>query len=114
MNVEPGVIMTNIFENSKPRTRFDKQSPYVNVMRRNGKMFAAGFRQATPPELVAETIRDAVESPVYRLRWPVGPDAHSMWTGRLRMSDEEWVSMGDEMTDEAYNSRFHAYFGIDL
>jgi len=114
VNIEPGVVMTNIFENSKTRTRFDKRSPYVDVMRRNGKMFAAGFRKATPPKQVATTIREAIESSVYRLRWPVGSDAHSMWAGRSRMSDEEWVAMGGRLSDQEYNARFRSYFDIEL
>ena len=27
VNIEPGVILTNIFENSAPQTRYDKRSP---------------------------------------------------------------------------------------
>jgi NAD(P)-dependent dehydrogenase (short-subunit alcohol dehydrogenase family) len=36
VNVEPRVIMTNIFENSAEQTRYDKTSPYQPIMRRNG------------------------------------------------------------------------------
>ncbi len=53
VNVEPGVIMTSIFENSQGATRYDKTSPYQPIMRRNGKLFAAGFRDATQPDVVA-------------------------------------------------------------
>jgi hypothetical protein len=27
---------------------------------------------------------------------------------------EDWVRMGDDMSDEEYNARFKAYFGVDL
>src|SRR5262249_10243477 len=37
INVEPGVVMTSIFENSAATTRYDKTSPYQPIMRRNGK-----------------------------------------------------------------------------
>lgn len=113
-NVEPGVIMTNIFENSAATTRFDKTSPYKQIMRRNGKMFSAGFRIATQPEAVAATILESVTTDDYRLRWPVGPDAHGMIEGRARISDEDWVAMGAELTDEEYNGRYKEWFGIDL
>ena len=113
-NVEPGVIMTNIFENSAETTRFDKTSPYKQIMRRNGKMFSAGFRIATQPEAVAATILESVTTDDYRLRWPVGPDAHGMIEGRARISDEDWVAMGAELTDEEYNGRYKEWFGIDL
>jgi len=112
--IEPGVIMTKIFENSAPATRYDKTSPYKDIMRRNGKMFVAGFKQGTPPEEVASVILEASETADYKLRWPVGPDAHSMIAGRAKMTDEEWVDMGDDLSDQEYNELFAARFNIEL
>ncbi len=60
VNVEPGVIMTNIFENSAETTRYDKTSPYQPIMRRNGKLFAAGFKVAAQPDQVAKAILEAI------------------------------------------------------
>ena len=114
VNVEPGVIMTNIFENSSEQTRYDKTSPYQPIMRRNGKVFAAGFNRAVPPERVAEVIQKAIETDDYQLRWPVGPDAEGFMAARHRVPDEAWVSMGDDLSDEEYNARFSEYFGVDL
>jgi NAD(P)-dependent dehydrogenase (short-subunit alcohol dehydrogenase family) len=114
VNIEPGVIMTNIFENSAATTRYEKTSPYQPIMRRNGKMFAAGFRVAAQPQLVAETILEAITTPHYRLRWPVGKDAEGFAAGRPKLSDEEWVAMGGDLSDEDYNRRFFEYFGIEL
>ena len=114
VNIEPGVVMTSIFDNSKEATRYDKTSPYQPIMRRNGKMFLAGFREAAQPDLVATTILQAIAAPEYRLRWPVGTDAVGLREGRRRITDEEWVAMGDELPDEEYNRRFFEYFGIRL
>jgi NAD(P)-dependent dehydrogenase (short-subunit alcohol dehydrogenase family) len=114
VNVEPGVIMTNIFQNSSEATRYDKTSPYQQVMRRNGKVFAAGFRAGAQPEIVAATILEAITTPSYRLRWPVGDDAVGFVRGRPKISDEDWVAMGDDLSDEEYNRRFYEYFGIRL
>ena len=114
VNVEPGVIMTNIFENSTEATRYDKTSPYKQTMRRNGKLFAAGFRRATQPQLVAETILEAITTPNYRLRWPVGEDAVGLAAGRPRISDEQFVALGDEIEDDEYNRRYFEYFGVKL
>ncbi len=114
VNVEPGVIMTNIFENSAEQTRYDKTSPYQPIMRRNGKVFAAGFRRGVPPEKVAEVIDEAVHTDNYRLRWPVGPDAEGMMAARRRVTAEEWISMGAELSDAEYNARFAEYFGNEL
>ncbi|MFP6817637.1 MAG: SDR family oxidoreductase [Pseudomonadales bacterium] len=114
VNVEPGVIMTNIFENSAEQTRYDKTSPYQPIMRRNGKVFAAGFKRAVAPDLVAETILEAVTTQDYQLRWPVGPDAQGMMSARGRLASEEWISMGADLSDDEYNSRFFEYFGVEL
>jgi NAD(P)-dependent dehydrogenase (short-subunit alcohol dehydrogenase family) len=114
VNVEPGVIMTSIFDNSAAATRYDKHSPYQPIMRRNAKLFAAGFKVATQPQVVAEAIHEAVTTPDYKLRWPVGPDAVGISEGRKRVSDEEWVSMGADLSDAEYNGRFKKYFGVDL
>ncbi|MFT7221003.1 MAG: NAD(P)-dependent dehydrogenase (short-subunit alcohol dehydrogenase family) [Candidatus Azotimanducaceae bacterium] len=114
VNVEPGVIMTNIFENSAEQSHYDKASPYQPIMRRNGKIFAAGFKRAVPADVVAEKIYEAITTDDYKLRWPVGPDAEGMMDARNKLSSEEWISMGDDLTDEEYNERFKANFGVDL
>jgi len=114
VNVEPGVVMTSIFENSAEATRYDKTSPYQPIMRRNGKLFAAGFRDPARPEDVAQTILAAITSSEYRLRWLVGKDAVGLAEGRARLSDEAWVAMGDDLPDEEYNRRFLEQFGIRL
>jgi NAD(P)-dependent dehydrogenase (short-subunit alcohol dehydrogenase family) len=114
VNVEPGVVMTKIFENAAPATRYDKASPYQPIMRRNGKMFSAGFRDPVLPEQVADLIVAAITTSDYRLRWPIGKDAIGFCTGRPKITDEEWVAMGDDLSDEEYNRRFREYFDIDL
>jgi NAD(P)-dependent dehydrogenase (short-subunit alcohol dehydrogenase family) len=114
VNVEPGVVMTSIFENSAEATRYDKTSPYQPIMRRNGKLFAAGFRDPAQPEDVARTILAAITSADYRLRWTAGKDAAGLTSGRARISDEAWIAMGDDLPDDEYNRRFLEYFGIRL
>jgi NAD(P)-dependent dehydrogenase (short-subunit alcohol dehydrogenase family) len=112
--IEPGVIQTAIFENSAGATRYDKNSPYRQIMRRNGKVFAAGFRNPGRPETVAEVIFEAVTTERPRLRYLVGTDAEGLAAGRARISDEEWVAMGAGLDDTEYNARFKEYFGIEL
>ena len=112
--IEPGVIMTSIFENAKEQTVFDRSSPYIDLMRRNGKFYSAGHRTNQPPEIVADAILDAVESDSDRLRFPVGTDAESILRGRAAMRDEDWVAMGRDLSDEDYNAEFRVRFGIEL
>ncbi|MFB3104333.1 MAG: SDR family oxidoreductase, partial [Pseudomonadales bacterium] len=114
VNIEPGVIMTNIFENSAEQTRYVKTSPYQPIMRRNGKVFAAGFKRAVAPDLVAEAILEAITTQDYKLRWPVGPDAEGMMAARHQLASEEWIRMGGDLSDDEYNSKFREYFGVDL
>jgi hypothetical protein len=92
--IEPGVIQTALFENSAGATRYDKNSPYRQIMRRNGKFFAAGFRNPGQPETVAAAILEAITTDRPRLRYPVGVDAEGIAAGRPRVSDEKWVAMG--------------------
>lgn len=114
VNVEPGVIMTNIFENSAETTRYDKESPYQPIMRRNGKIFMAGFARAVQPEVVAETILEAATTDDYQLRWPVGPDSEGMMAARKSITAEEWIDMGADMPDDEYNALFLDWFGTQL
>jgi NAD(P)-dependent dehydrogenase (short-subunit alcohol dehydrogenase family) len=114
VNIEPGVVMTSIFENSAATTRYDKTSPYQPLMRRNGKLFAAGFKDPAQSPDVAKTILTAITTPDYRLRWPVGKDAVGLATGRRRISDEEWIARGDDLSDQEYNDWFREQFGIQL
>jgi NAD(P)-dependent dehydrogenase (short-subunit alcohol dehydrogenase family) len=112
VNIEPGVIMTKIFENSEESTRYDKTSPYQPLMRRNGKFYVSGFQRGTSPETVAATILESITSVEYRLRWPVGEDAHAFVAGRAKVSDEDCVALNDDLSDEEYQRRFFEYYGI--
>lgn len=114
VNIEPGVIMTKIFENSQEATRYEKTSPYQSIMRRNGKMYVAGFKRGTSAELVADTILEAITTESYKLRWPVGDDAQALSAKCSEISDEQRIAINDEMSDEEYASRYLEYFGIAL
>src|SRR5438067_8087448 len=114
VNVEPGVVMTSIFENSAEATRYDKTSPCQPIMRRNGKLFAAGLRDPAQPDELAPTTPASGTSDDYPLPWPVGKDAVGMARGRRTISDEAWVAMGEDLSDQEYNQRFFEYFGIRL
>lgn len=114
VNVEPGVILTDIFDNSAEQTRYDKNSPYQPLMRRNGKFYAAGFKRGARPEQVAATIQQAIEQEAYQLRWPVGTDAQGMMAARHQVPSEQWVALGADLSDEEYNERVEGMFGIRL
>lgn len=112
--IEPGVVATNIFENAAEATRYDKTSSYKSIMRRNGKLYGAGFKAPSSPQQVAETILEAIKTKPYKFRWPVGRDARGIFDGRPKISDEDWILMGSDLSDEEYNERFKRYFDIQL
>ena len=112
--VEPGVVNSNIFENSAPLSYFDKQSPYLDLMRRNGKLYKALLQKPSQPEDVALAILEAVRSEAPPLRVVVGEDARQLIEGRRRISDEDWIALGGRLSDEEFARRFKAYFGIEL
>jgi hypothetical protein len=37
-----------------------------------------------------------------------------MIEGRARISDEQWVDMGDDLSDSQYNDQYKTYFNIEL
>ncbi|MFT5393346.1 MAG: NAD(P)-dependent dehydrogenase (short-subunit alcohol dehydrogenase family) [Gammaproteobacteria bacterium] len=112
--IEPGVILTNIFDNAAEHTVYDKASPYINIMRRNGKFYAAGFKSAVGPEEVARVVVESALSESDQLRYLVGDDAKGWVDGRARMTDAQWVAMGGDLSDSEYNEQFHERFGIEL
>ncbi len=115
VNVEPGVIMTNIFENSAEQTHYDKTSPYAHIMQHNGRVFGAGFERNVQPILVAETILEAITTENYKLRWPVGPDADGMAAVRNQEGlSEKWISLGAIKDKYEYADEFEKLFGFRI
>ncbi len=106
--VEPGIIDT-------PMARHIEQIPadaaYPQV-RRFGHMFQASLDTPTPPAIVAEKIREIVESGTFKLRHPVGPDAEAFLAWRASLNDEQWVEWG-ALADEAWYERVAKDFGLD-
>lgn len=108
--IEPGVIATPIFE--KTPVHYDKISPYRQAMRQGGRFYRASIPRATPPEEVAEIMRQALTSERPQLRWLHGYGA-SLVEKRPNIPDEEYIAM-TALDDEAYNIRFQDFFDIDL
>lgn len=107
--VEPGVIDTPIFlkMGEIPRhTRYPHD-------RRIRALFAARLKDAVPPSVVGEKIREIVESGSWQLRYPVGPDAEPLLRSRAALSDEQWVD-AQAASDEEWSRRMRANFGLDV
>lgn len=113
-NVEPGFVATSIVENARERVLFDADSPYRDLMRRNSRYNKMSFRLGLASEAVAEEIAKLADDPEPPFRTVMGQDATAIFAGRRRISDEEWIDLGSEMTDADYNARYKALFGLDL
>jgi len=110
--IEPGVVASHIFETTP--VHYDRQSPapYKAAARRNGRFFRTGLGQATPPEEIAEVVRQAIVAEPPRLRWSHGWSAQVI-ERRARMDDDEFVAMG-ALDDDAYYAKLRDKLGIDL
>ncbi len=98
--IEPGFISTPILDKGVAVEVGD--GPYAPHLRRMQALYRNALRGADPPSVVAEVIADALDDPTPRFRYLAGKDAPPVLNGRARMTDEEWIDMGREMTDEEY------------
>src|SRR5579863_5175856 len=107
--VEPGIIETPM---SRRLEEPQDASPYPQK-RRFGHLFAAALKNPAPPSLVADKIREIIESGTWRLRHPVGPDAQPFLDWRSSMTDEEWVALNGADDDTWYRRMEHD-FGLAI
>jgi len=107
--VEPGIIDTPMARNIE-NAPTDAAYPQV---RRFGHMFEASLDNPTPPAIVAEKIREIIESGTFKLRHPVGPDAEAFLAWRASLNDEQWVEWG-ALPDDAWYERVANDFGLDV
>ncbi len=106
--VQPGIVDTAM---ARQIEDVNADAAYPQV-RRFGYMFEAALDTPTPPTVVAERIRDIIESGSQTLRHLVGPDAEAFLGWRASMSDEDWVAWG-ALADDAWFDRVRSDFGLD-
>lgn len=112
-NVRVAVVQPGIIDTAMARRVEDvpADAAYPQV-RRFGQMFAASLEKPTPPTIVAQKIREIIESGTQKLRHPVGSDAEGFLAWRASMTDEDWVEWG-ALPDEAWYDRVSKDFGLD-
>jgi NAD(P)-dependent dehydrogenase (short-subunit alcohol dehydrogenase family) len=110
--IEPGVTRSAIF--AKNNEAPNESGAYDSQYRRMFGFYAAGIRQATPAEEVAEMILHAIETDEPSLRYSVSWAASEIIEGRSRMSEGDWVALGALTSDDEYLARFKELFGVDL
>ena len=105
--IEPGVTLTAM-QDKVPLPPDD--SPYAELLPRAMQIYGDAIANPKDPIEVAEVIRQAIETDSPSFRYVVGDDAQRMVAGRSRLTDEEWIAFGTEMSDEAYTARVQEYF----
>lgn len=98
--IEPGFISTPILDKAGDIEIGD--GPYAPHLRRLLALYNNARRGAESPSVVAGVIADALDDPSPRFRYVAGEGAAPVLDGRARMTDEEWIDLGREMTDEEY------------
>jgi NAD(P)-dependent dehydrogenase (short-subunit alcohol dehydrogenase family) len=109
--VEPGVVVTPIF--TKARRFADPTSPYAVHVRRLLLFYQMQMKMPSQPADVARVIHEAATAAAPKLRHPVGRDAELLIAGRRRMTDEDYVATGQEMTDERYLELMRQRYGFE-
>jgi len=108
--VEPGIIATDMAREIGEL----KDSAVYPQGRRLRAMFAATLAAgAGTPEVVAEKVREIVDSGTWQLRHPVGPDAEPFLGWRRSLDDDGWVNWGAQ-SDADWLKAVKADFGMDL
>jgi NAD(P)-dependent dehydrogenase (short-subunit alcohol dehydrogenase family) len=106
--VEPGIINTDM---ARSITTGSETSRYPHS-RRFAALFTASLNTPNGPELVADVIRQIIETDSWQLRYPAGPDAEPFLRWRAAMTDTQWVDWGAQ-DDEAWYSAVARDFGLD-
>ena len=108
--LEPGIIDTRMARNIEG---MEGSKVYPQV-RRLAALFegtmAAGAGQ---PQVVAQKVREIVESGTWQLRHPVGPDAEPFLGWRGSMNDEKWIHWSAQ-SDADWLKAVKVDFGMDL
>ena len=98
--IEPGFVSTSILD--KAGEIEVGEGPYAPHLRRMQALYRNARGGAEPPGMVAAMIAHALDDPSPRFRYLAGEGAPRVVNGRAAMTDEEWIDMGREMTDEEY------------
>ena len=106
--VQPGIIDT-------PMARRVETPPQASLYPhgyRVAGMFRAALAVSRPPSIVAQKIREIIESGTWKLRHPAGPDGEAFLGWRASMSDDEWIEWG-ALDDDTWYARVEQDFGLN-
>lgn len=107
--VQPGIIDTRMARNILD---VENPSKYPHG-RRMSALFAEALAAGPSPFVVAQKVREVIESEVAILRHPAGPDSAPFLGWRAAMSDEAWVQYGAQ-SDEEWKAQVAREFGLTV
>ena len=110
--VEPGITKSAIFGKNVDGTGPD--SDYAPHLRRMFQFYAASHPHATDPLEVAKVVHHAIHTDTPQLRYAVSYGGPELISGRLRITDEQWVALGAIEDDDEYYRAYADAFGIDI
>lgn len=109
--IEPGVTRTAILPKNPDHPR---PTAYEDAYRRMLQFYAKGIFAAVPAEEVAAAIQGAIEDEKAPFRITCAWGGEELSSGRARMSDDDWISLGRARDDAHYYAEFARLFGLDL
>ena len=111
--VEPGVILTPIFEKALSRPPL-RDSPYKAQTNRINRFFMSALGAPTMPDAVADVVWHAITTDEPRLRYTVGPDAELLAAAHLAVGSDEWVVRSIDPDDAAWAEWFGDASGVPI
>ena len=108
--IEPGFFKTPIIDKAMGGLHLDEASPYAVAESRVAAIYGQGGTIGGEPEAVAQIIENAVTTKEPKLRYTAGVDAEVFINGRFAGSDEDWLTFGDEKSDEEFWADFARRF----
>jgi NAD(P)-dependent dehydrogenase (short-subunit alcohol dehydrogenase family) len=92
--VEPGVIRTNFLEGVVVAKKSkDQNSPYSQMMQKVTAGFEEMMKNASPPDVVAKVVLNAIRDKNPNLRYLAGSDVEKWLGGKRKVADEELYKM---------------------
>lgn len=112
-NIRVAIVQPAITDTAMARSIGESagQSVYPHARRMAG-LFYAALENPVPATVVAEKIREIIESGTWTLRHPAGPGALPFLQWRAAMNDEQWVDW-NAANDEVWFQSVQRDFGLD-
>jgi NAD(P)-dependent dehydrogenase (short-subunit alcohol dehydrogenase family) len=109
--MEPGVTRTAILPKN---VGSPEGTVYPDAYRRMLQFYQKGIEANISADQVAEALFEAIRDDTPRFRYSCAWGGVELTEGRSRLSDEEWVGIGNAKSDEDYYKAFDLAFGLDL